>query len=181
MLSVRYPEIPEGCGGSGYESVGRRRGFCAKPQRNGEPSEFHGAGVSRCGAALGPRLARGTGFPTGRHGPRARIAPPRRDLAIRGAKEGILWQTTKGWRAVKLPRGRVVARVGVGFAVSYRNRISDPTLFGGPTARIAPPRRDLPIRRAEAWIAKGLPRVCSFLRRDQPEGFNEDPTSPISV
>ena len=62
--------------------------------------------------------------------------------------------SAQGWRA-----GRV------GFAVSYRNRISDPTLFSGPRARIAAPRRDLPIRRAEAWIAKGLPRVAGFLTR----------------
>ena len=72
------------------------------------------------------------------------------------------------------------ARGGVGFAVSKRIAVSDPTPFGAPTARIAPPRRDLPIRRAEAWIAKGLKRVCSFLSGDPPEGFNEDPASPIS-
>ena len=52
--------------------------------------------------------------------------------------------SAQGWRA-----GRV------GFAVGYRNRISDPTLFSGPRARIAAPRRDLTIRRAKAWIARG--------------------------
>ena len=66
-----------------------------------------------------------------------------------GASEGI---------GAGLARGS-----GVGFAVSYRNRISDPTLFSGPRARIAAPRRDLPIRRAEAWIARGLPRASRFL------------------
>ena len=112
---------------------------------------------------------------------RSGIAPPRRDLPFRGAEEGILWKTTKEWWCCKVQRGRgVAAWGGVGIAVSYRNRVSGPTPFGVPTGGIASPRRDLPIPGAEALIARGLPRVCSFLGADPPEGFNEDPTSPIS-
>ena len=61
----------------------------------------------------------------------------------------------------RVPQCRVGARALFSTGIA-KNTFSASKPFGGPTARIGSPRRDLTIRRAAAWIAEGLPRFALF-------------------
>ena len=153
----------------------------AEPRRKSEEYQLRRRkGVARGGVCTAARHRSRISDPTPFNLSTSGIAAPRRDLSIRGHKAAVRGGTRRNNEEYKVARRKGDPWGGSCTSARQRNRISDKTPFSLRTGGIASPRRDLPIRRAEAWIAKGLPRVCSFLSADPPGGFNKDPTSPIS-
>ena len=139
---------------SAQRSGGRRRAGRLSQGRDVSP-KLHSAVWVRGGTAF-VRGGRETGFRSRRHSVVRQHGSPLLDEIYRsvGRRRRLRGKGEKPVFA-KVPQRRVGARRVLVCAGRARNRFPEWTPFGAPTARIAPPRRDLAIRGDELSTPRG--------------------------
>ena len=145
--------------------------------------EFHGAGLRSVRGLVFVAMCRNLIFHPAPFGtPTARIASPRRDLTIRPAADEGRDFAVKPRRngGSKSPGRSVAGRSTFGFRCNVQKLDFSPGAVrrSDSTDRLSSTRSNDPSGRGVD--RGGLTTICTFLTREPPQGFNEDPQSPIS-